>query len=73
MALYDPGDCMYNPNTINGNNQQILGDAVIHMPLAGSIGATLRTVRKVGAGADGVNAKYHRRMHTDFFNVVVNV
>lgn len=71
MAIYDPGDCVYNPNTINGSNRQVLGDAIIQMPLAGTIGAALTTVRKYGAGADGIYAKYHKRNHTDFFTVSV--
>ena len=71
MSVYNPGDCVYNPNSINGNNRQILGDVIVQMPLAGAIGAALTTVRKVGAGADGIYAKYHKRMHTDFITVTV--
>lgn len=69
MALYDPGDCVYTPNTINGSNRQILGDVIIQMPLAGAIGSTLTTVRKFGPGPDGIYNKYRRRNHTDAFPV----
>jgi hypothetical protein len=62
---------MYNPNTINGNNQQVLGDAVVMYPKAGLIGSGLMTVRVFGAGATGVYNKLHKRMHTDYFNVII--
>lgn len=71
MAIYDPGDVMYHPNVINGNDKQVLGDAIVMYPKAGLIGSGLRTVRTFGAGATGVYNKYHKRIHTDFFYVTI--
>jgi hypothetical protein len=69
--LYDPGDVLYNPNTLRSDNQQVLGDVIVQAPKAGAIGAVLTTVRVSGAGATGVYNRLHKRMHTDFFYVSV--
>lgn len=71
MSLYDPGDCVYNPNTLRNDNQQVLGDAIIATPGAGNVGQVLTTVRRFGAGAIAVYNKYHKRNHVDFFYVNV--
>lgn len=71
MPNYDPGDVIFVPNTLRSDSQQVLGDAIVATPGAGSIGQVLTTVRKFGANADGVYSKYHKRNHTDFFYVSV--
>jgi hypothetical protein len=75
MAILDPGDCAYHPNTLHTGvnvNKQLLGQATVMMPKAGVIGKTLNTVRYVnGATATGIYNKYHKLMHTDFFTITI--
>lgn len=71
MALYDPTDCAYSPNTINGNNRQVLGDIIVQAPQAGAIGAVLTTARQYGVGASGIYRRYKNRMHTNVVTVDV--
>ncbi len=72
MAIFDPGDCAYSPNVLHTDSKQYLGNAIINVnALAGTVGETLGTVLKFGTNASGIYNKYHKRNHTDYFNVLV--